>query len=187
MAILGYRRAARRPQYAQRLWTIAVRSHALVAKAWPRPRGKAKTQAAQINRDAFRNRQRWLRVIKEHERAPMREGLKEFNAQHVGLRGSSITRLRDIEDARLAGRAWAIKVPGHGTFWPERAAQDISDALDWLEPLEGSLLVRTSETWLNTVACSPGGVLTLTYDMLIPTCCEPAREAKRSEAVESSP
>lgn len=186
MAILGYRRARSRPQYAQRLYTVAVRAHALVARAWPRPRGGAKTTHAQIQQQRFKNRAGWRKVLKEHELRPMREALQRFAKRHVGLKGSSITRQRDIEDIRLAGRLYAIKVPGLGTFWPEAAAQDVSDVLDWLEPVHGGVLTRTQDTWLTAIPCTEGARLTLTIDPPVPNCCEPAREATKREAVDSS-
>lgn len=187
MAILGFRRARRRPQYAQKVYSVAARAHRLVAKAWPRSRGGAKTTRAQLQRDDMANRQGWVRVLKDVETRAMREGIAEFSKAHTGLQGSQIMRHRDAEDQRLAGRLWAIRVEGFGTFWPEAAAQDVSDAFDWMEPLHGSLLVRTDKTWLPTVPCKAGSVLTLMFDPHVPQCCEPARFAKPREAVESSP
>lgn len=187
MAILGYRRARRRPQYATDVYTVAARAHQLVARIWPRKRGSAKTTSAKLREQDLATRQQWIKVLKAPEVEPMREATKEIARRYSGQKGSQIIRHRDVEDMRLSGRLFAIEVPGVGTFWPEAVAQDISDALDWLEPLYGSIMTRTADTWLSTVPCQPGSVCTLTIDARVPTCCEPAREATPREAVDSSP
>ena len=117
------------------------------------------------------------------EQQTMGDGLQRWLATHSGLRGLAAIRLRDWLTQIVYGRAWRITDSEGHTFWSERARQDASDFLDWLEPTLGGVVIRTGDAWRTTRNCKPGNVLCCITDGPWPGACPPARMPTQAEAM----
>lgn len=183
MALIRVGGAQKRPHYAQRLFTARPRSGRVVLGGWPAP---AQRRPSLYNRDVL-NRFRALvqasKSLHPREDLPMRAAVETHARTHTGVRGSANIRLRDLHVQRLSGRLWAIELPGYGTIYPAAVRDDISDAIDWVEPHLGGVLTRTREGWATTPMCEPGAVLTTTLPGPVSGCCPPPTPAPTNQAL----
>lgn len=171
MAIIRVGGAQKRPQYAQSLFQAVPTRGRMTVRGWPRSRpGRGSNYAASI-RARLTDTVRMVKSLIPREAAPMMAAVAEHARTHTGVRGSANIRYRDVETQRLAGRLWAIALPDGRVLYPAAVRQDMSTALDWIEPPIGALLTRTTESWLPTNQCEVGAVLTMTPDGPVTGCC----------------
>lgn len=119
---------------------------ALRVRAWPKPRGQAKTPAEKARQTKFAQIQRaypWL--------AP---------AQVLWLRDqteNSPLMPRDVLTAMMYNRLMNFTLPNGKTLYPMPTYQDVSDALDAITQTEGETVVRGPNGWEGGVG---GGGMT---------------------------
>ena len=183
MAIIGPSGPPHKVQRIRGLVDVYIRRGKLVARAWPSKRGRGKTGYARALVQRFREVNEHIKCAHPREITCLRDALARYRGRTRGLRGNAIIRERDWMIRVAYGRMWAIELPDGRVLWPEPLAQDISDALDWLEPRLGCLMVRTSRTWLPTFQCHPGWIFCETPDGVYPDMCPPAEAAGRDDAV----
>jgi len=162
MATVGTPLEIKRPANIRGLFSIRFWRGLLVVQAWKKKTGSPKTPYTRGLVSSFRSVIRTVKQVSAWERAALAEGLDQYRRANSGQRGSAIIRERDWLQRVAMGRMYAIDLLDGTTIWPETIARDISDALDILLPVEGSLMVRTSVTWLMTMQKSGDGYLTMT-------------------------
>jgi len=183
VALLGGSRAPRKVQQLTGLVNIYVRRGKLVARRWPAKRGRAKTPYAQGLQDRMGEVSKHIKNTFWLEVKTLREALQRWRGKSTGLKAGAIIRERDWMTRVAYGRMFAIELENGRVLWPEQVAIDVSDALDWLEPRFGSLMVRTSETWLPTHQCQVGWIFQMTPDGILAGACPPASIAGPDESV----
>jgi len=181
MAQIGRGGGSRRPQYGSRAYLSRVTRHGTVTSRWPRARGSAKDPWTKHWIDWFTDVVAAVKRTNERERSPIRNAILAVNRANRGLRGSAAIRLDDWDHARLSGRQFALQLPNGRIAYPRAAHYDAARRLEWFEPMVGSILVRTEETWLPAIACEVGARLMSVPDGAVPGCCPPARLATQSE------
>lgn len=183
MAIIRPGRASRRPASVGKhivLYTFQGRTY---VRSWPAKRGKPKQPYQQAALDRLRLQQQAVKFTSVDEYDTMDRGLKAFLREHRGVRGTAAIRLRDWLTGITFGRAFSWSWQGRPRVVSAAVVQDCSDFLDHLEPRLGSLMTRTPDSWLPTVQCRPGAVLTCAHSGLYPGACPAATLPKRNEAI----
>ena len=105
-------------------------------RAWPRPRGKAKTATEKERQDAFREAQIAAKYWDPRnivEISKWREGTPIL--------------IRDLQVAMMYNRMFRICLADGRKIYSMPARQDVSESLDAICPLPGAMLVRTVEGW----------------------------------------
>lgn len=185
MAIIGVGGARKRPQYSHKLFQAVPTRGGVSARGWPRARpGRGTNYAASI-RQRLATTVATVKRLHPREANPMLEAIAEHARTHTGVRGSANIRYRDIETQRLAGRLWAVSLPDGRMIYPAAVRQDMSQAIDWIEPRVGSMLTRVANGWRPTNACVVGAVFTVTPEGEVPGCCPPATIPKESEIADN--
>lgn len=172
MAIIGSPWGSKRPQYSKPLIKTDFWRGLLRVSKWPRHRNRRPSAWENILRQQFRE---WRQVVKRmhwREQTPMREAIKRHNKSTRGLNGSAAIRADDWLLMLVAGRAWAFELEDGTTVYPAAAARDVSDTLDWLDPVPGGVCARGPNGWGSTIPCIEGSVLTTTPSGGRADCCD---------------
>ena len=149
----------RTPQYGKSVIVSTWRGMIRV-QAWPRKRGRAKSELEQIRRDQFAVIQHMVKYIHPRETIHESEALANYNRKHRGQRGSAAIRLRDWQTQRLYGRGLVFDVQGLATLYPPAIKRDASHILDHCTSIEGSILQRADEGWEEIPLGNTDDVLT---------------------------
>jgi len=181
MAQIGRGGGSRRPPYGTAAYLSRVTRHGTVTSGWPRPRGRKIDAWGRYWRDKFTATVALIKKLNSRERIPMGDAIEAVNKANRGLRGSAAIRLDDLDTARLSGRLYAWRFPDGGVAYPAAAHYDAARRLEWFEPMVGSILTRTEETWLPAIACQPGYLLGSVSGSSPIGACPPARLAEQSE------
>lgn len=175
MRRLGTRSSRERPAYVGRSFLTRLTGGSIIASAWPRKRGRPKSQ---YDRSILARLQRvteHIKRINDREVDPLRQALAEVNRTHRGLRGSASIRLEDLLTQHAFGRLFAYRLPTGRTLYHRDAILDVSRRLDWLEPQVGSILTRTPTGWQPTIPCAPGATCRQMPSVPIAGCCPAAK------------
>lgn len=164
-------------------YILRVTGGRVYAQAWPRKRGPSKVPYVRAQQQRMKVMAQAVKRWPSDEQSVMREGLDEFLAENRGVRGTAAIRLRDWLTSILTGRAWSVDLPDGRRMWSVAVVRDCSDFLDLIEPRIGSMFVRTGDTWLPTVNCGPGYLLTCLTDRPVSGCCPTASMAPKDEAM----
>lgn len=105
-------------------------------RAWPTPRGPAKTKALKESRDKF--------ALVQKMAAYLAPGVLAYI--HKAVDNSPLLP-RDVVTMMLYNRWMAFDLEDGRTIWPMTARTDVSEALDILTKEVGDYLVRTSAGW----------------------------------------
>ena len=173
MAQIGRRASRARPQYAQRVYYSRLLSGRVVASKWPRAQAGRTAQKLATTRQVFKGRVYFVKRMHPRETEPLRKALAEFLNANRGLRGSAAIRLRDLLMQILSGRMFSYGDDQRSRIYHDVVHREITTYLDWLEPQHGSLIARTSETWLPTWYAMTGMLLKL-HDTTPDTGCQPS-------------
>lgn len=187
MAMLRPGRSSRRRLSLKGGAVLRVQNGRTYAQAWPRKRGKPRQKYQQAGLRRMTVSQRMNRYVPAEEYETMNQGLQQFLKRHTGVRGTAAIRLRDWMTQVIYGRAWRLELPNGRVLWPAAAQRDVSDILDWIDPRPGSLMTRTADSWLPTVNCKVGSVLTMTDSRAAPACCPAAHVPPADETVGGYP
>lgn len=116
------------------------------ARKWPRPRGKAKTEAQAEQQDWFRQMQ-W--ATKYMDSRLMMQAM-------MAVQGTPLLP-RDVLTMLHAGRLLAFNLEDGRRIFPVQAVQDVSQSLDVLGQEPGMILRRGSQYWEGVQQPTPGG------------------------------
>lgn len=175
MGVIGPRGSKRRPQYLGDLVLTRPTKHGLVASFWPRNRGKTNdTYQLSIQRNLTAVTKAVLRMH-PREIEPLRLAVQAVNKANSGFRGTAAIRIEDLLTQNMMGRFLAMNTAQLGMLYHVNVKNDISRRLDWMEPSAGSILTRTSQTWLPTIPCEEGAICRLMPEIPMPGCCPPAQ------------
>lgn len=105
-------------------------------RAWPRPRGKPKTAKAKKLQDDFRL---------------ANEACKYWDPRNIiaidELRKGTPVLIRDLQIMMMYNRFAHFALSDGRIIYSVQARQDVSDSLDSISPLPGSVLIRTPDGW----------------------------------------
>lgn len=115
-------------------------------RAWPRKRGKSKTQQQKEQTEAFRQAQ-WAF---KYQDAAVIETITEMVA------GTPLMP-RDLFLMMVSGRAFAFQHEGEPIQYSMAALQDVSESLDVIDATPGHMLVRGPQFWEGQPVPGGGG------------------------------
>jgi len=161
VAVIGVPVRRKRPAPVRGLFLPLAVCGTIRVQAWPRKRGLPKTEYNLGLIEWFGEVSRAAANVSAYERVVLTEMIAEWKQHNSGQKGSAIIRERDWIQRVMMGRMWKIELPDFTTIWPATVARDVSDALDILLPVLGSLLVRTADNWKCTVQGGATGPLTI--------------------------
>ena len=108
--------------------------------------------------DAFRSNWDFIRYSTQLYKITHAYFLEQYNQQALGL----WLQPRDIWTAAVAGRLWWFELEDGRKLFPVAARISMSQSLDVLSQVPGSILVRGSEFWVGLPPGPVGHVLTVT-------------------------
>lgn len=161
MAVIGVPIRRKRPAPVRGLFLPLAVCGQLRVQSWPRKRGTPEGEYERGLIDWFSEVSRAGAKVSPWERVVLADMLAEWKKQNTGQKGSAIIRERDWMQRIAMGRMWKIELPDFTYIWPFTVMRDVSDALDVLRPMLGSLIVRSNTTWLMTTNLYPSGALTI--------------------------
>jgi len=161
VAVIGVPIRRKRPAPVRGLFLPLAVCGTIRVQAWPKKRGLPKTEYELGLIEHFGAVSRAAAQVSAYERVVLTEMIAEWKRHNSGQKGSAIIRERDWIQRVMMGRMWKIELDDFSFMWPFTVMRDVSDALDVLFPMLGSLLVRTSDTWLMTDQIGATGVLTI--------------------------
>lgn len=162
MAVIGVPIRRKRPAPVRGLFLPLAVCGQLRVQSWPKKRGTPKSEYMQGLIEWFSEVSRAGAHVSAWERVVLQDMLSEWKRINTGQKGSAIIRERDWMQRVAMGRMWKIELEDFTFLWPFTVMRDVSDALDILRPLLGSLIVRTSDDWRMTVQAGATGPLTIT-------------------------
>lgn len=127
------------------------------ARSWPKKRGKPKSQKTADQNEWFRQAQWATKFMPAEMYWQIADAVK----------GTPLLP-RDILTMMMAGRLLAFTMPNGRTMWSVQVANDVSQALDVIADLPGSMLVRGADRWMAILPGNNGQVLTASADGLPP-------------------
>ncbi len=140
-------RTRRGPSFKKAVYH-AERRGILIASKWPGPRTGEPTPRQQVMRTWFKKAQLLIKS----------GAAQQLVVAELATRGTPWLP-RDLITSAMAGRLFAITVPGDRTYYPMAARQDVSASLDILGENKGDVLVRQNELWTALAPGLPGQVL----------------------------
>jgi len=162
VAILTPGKKGRRfPSFRGRV-VLSTRNGKIVARKWPKKRGRAKTAGDIERQERFRQ----ANLVAKYADA-RQQALSRCTMEHLPVRPF------DALLAAMAGRLWAVETDDQGTLYSMAARSDVSKNLDVLAQTPGDMLVRGPEFWTFISAGTPGQVLTSQGADAIPTWEDP--------------
>ena len=162
MAILTPGKKGRRfPSFRGRV-VFSARNGKIVARKWPKKRGRAKTAGDIERQERFRQ----ANLVAKYADA-RQQALSRCTMNHLPVRPF------DALLAAMAGRLWAVETDDQGTLYSMAARSDVSKNLDVLAQTPGDMLVRGPKFWTFISAGTPGQVLTSQGPDAIPTWEDP--------------
>lgn len=161
MAVIGVPIRRKRPAPVRGLFLPLAVCGEIRVQSWPRKRGLPTTEYQLGLIEWFGEVSRAAANVSAWERVVLTEMIDTWKAANTGQKGSAIIRERDWIQRVMMGRMWKIELPDFSFIWPVTVMRDVSDALDVLLPLHGSLLVRTAENWRCTQQVGATGPLTI--------------------------
>ncbi len=162
MAVIGVPIRRKRPAPVRGLFLPLAVCGQLRVQAWPKKRGTPDSEYMRGLIEWFSEVSRAGALVSPWERTVLQDMLSEWKRINTGQKGSAIIRERDWIQRVAMGRMWKIELEDFTFLWPATVRRDVSDALDILRPMFGSLMVRTSENWRMTVQVGATGPLTIT-------------------------
>jgi len=162
MAVIGVPIRRKRPAPVRGLFLPLAVCGSIRVQAWPKRRGLPKGQYEMGLIEHFGEVSRSASKVSPYELTVLTEMIAEWKKENSGQKGSAIIRARDWIQRVMMGRMWKIEMPDFTFLWPVTVMRDVSDALDILRPMLGSLLVRTADDWRCTDQVGATGMLTIT-------------------------
>lgn len=159
MAVIGVPVRRKRPAPVRGLFLPLAVCGQLRVQSWPKKRGTPTTEYSRGLVEWFSEVSRAGAKVSAYERVVLAEMIAEWKRENTGQRGSAIIRERDWMQRVAMGRMWKIEMPDFSYLWPITVMRDVSDALDILRPMLGSLMVRTSADWRMTDGVGATGPL----------------------------
>lgn len=129
-----------------------VRNGRLIVAKWPRRRGPSKNETAKRTTTWFKEANLLAKYV----------ATEDQKLAYDATVGSPLLP-RDIILMAMAGRHFAIDLDNGKTIWPVAMTKAVSDSLDSISQIPGTLLVRAPDGWIalapgeaNTVLTSQG-------------------------------
>ena len=144
MAVIGVPIRRKRPAPVRGLFLPLAVCGQLRVQSWPKRRGSPKGEYEKGLLEHFSEVSRSASKVSPYELTVLVEMISEWKRENSGQRGSAIIRARDWIQRVMMGRMWKIELEDFSFLWPETVRRDVSDALDVLRPMLGSLVVRTA-------------------------------------------
>ncbi len=119
-------------------------------RAWPKKRGKNLQQKTKDQNSKFANCSWAIKFLPAIVQAQAMEATKGLPLLP-----------RDVLMQQLYGRFCAVKLPDGRVIYPMVARQDISESLDILSQVPGTILVRGEQFWFGLEPGDPGDVLSV--------------------------
>lgn len=162
MALITEIRATRRPYSAKGIFVAtATDDGRYTVQSWPRKRGKAKSTYLKSIQDRMKLVIDWAKRQHPRELTYLHDALDTYNRENGAQMGIATIRFRDLQYALLSGRLIAVTDESGRKYYTGAQYDDISDTFDWLEPEVGSIVVRNTDGWFNTLGAPVGAVLTM--------------------------
>lgn len=143
-----YKLRPRQPSY-RGLLQVYVRDGQIVIARWPKKRGKSKNPKVRESQEWFRQAQ-WAT---KYWPASIQHQCAE------AVKGTPLMP-RDLMTMIMAGRAWCWVDEQGRKVYSVAALKDVSDSLDIISQVPGSMLYRSDTLWQVIAPGSPGQVLT---------------------------
>jgi len=183
VAVIGVPVRRKRPAPVRGLFLPLAVCGQLRIQSWPKKRGLPEGEYELGLLEWFGEVSRGAAYVSPWERVVLAEMIAEWKRENSGQKGSAIIRERDWIQRVSMGRMWKIDL-GDGIFmWPFTVMRDVSDALDVLLPMLGSLLVRSDDTWLMTDNVGATGALTIVDGVPRFLGAGPAKSGDRDSAM----
>lgn len=119
-------------------------------RAWPKKRGRPKSNKTRQQNALFTECSWAIKFL---------PGI--LHAQAIQATKGTPLLPRDILMQQMFGRFCAVKLPDGRRIYPMAARQDISESLDILSQVPGTILVRGPEFWYGLEPGDPGDVLSI--------------------------
>lgn len=124
---------------------IYIRNGQMIAAKWPRKRGPAKTAV-------HREQTQWFATARKLAKYTFVEGQI---AAREATAGTPFLPA-DLLMSAMAGRMVSVKEIGGPFYRSKRAMADVSDSLDLITDIPGSILVRGDDVWYGLPLPDPG-------------------------------